>query len=92
MDPINKEPQSPKNTFRVRLKLNHKNPSKALIIIIKNKNHSGLETRIIPPATRKNLMDINEAKPSKPSIKFNAFTTTTKTKTLDTNSSHQGNS
>ena len=79
---------SPKKTLLFLLKLNTKNPTRAPIIIGKNKKRVGSEISIIPPATKKNLIDKNEASPSSPSIRFSALTITTKTKS-DTKTSNQ---
>jgi hypothetical protein len=79
IEPKNKDPVSPRNTFLEALKLCIKKPIRAPIIIGKNRNISLLEIRIIPPRIKKNLIETNDAKPSKPSIKFKALTTTTKT-------------
>jgi hypothetical protein len=92
IDPKNNDPVSPKNTFLSLLKLNAKNPIRAPIIIGKKRNILESAIRIIPPATKKNFIDKNEASPSSPSIKFNAFTTTTKTKRETKTPSQYGNS
>ena len=55
-------------------------PTRAPIIIGKNKNILESAIKIIPPATKKNFIDKKDAKPSNPSIRFKAFTITTKTK------------
>ena len=53
MEPKNKEPVSPKKTLLFLLKLNTKNPTRAPIMIGKNKKRVGSEISTIPPATKK---------------------------------------
>ena len=89
-DPINREPVSPKKTFFTELKLCKRKPSKAPIIIGKNKNISLELATITPPITIINLSEIKEAKPSSPSTKLRALTIIKKTKSVTIIDSHWG--
>ena len=90
MEPKSKDPVSPRNTFLEALKLWHKKPIRAPIIIGKNKNICLSETSRRPPRIKKNLIETNEAKPSKPSIKFKELIITIKTNIEIINPNHSG--